>query len=73
MFNNTIMANSKAKMRKHINMWRNRTKVNRNGKDPVIVTVHVRRDDYIEYMRTKGGHVMEKPYFSAAFAYFTKK
>lgn len=50
-------------------------KVTKNKTEtPVLVGVHVRRTDYVEYIkRMFQGHVPEKAYFERAMAYYRKK
>ena len=73
-FNKSIMKHNEIRFKTAIKKWKNKTKREDENIDPVVVTVHVRRTDYISYLkRTNIGEVMGVPYFKNAFSYFIKK
>ena len=64
------MKNADLQLRSAILVWKKQTKNKINSKNPLVVTVHVRRKDYITYMRNKRGKILGKPYFENAFSYY---
>ena len=63
----------KNRLRKHINIWKERLGYKQWSNDPYVITVHVRRTDYVKKLQHLGGNVVGKDYFINAFAYFKKK
>ncbi|XP_064117864.1 uncharacterized protein LOC135223332 [Macrobrachium nipponense] len=69
----TITKRALRQIQKTLANWKVRRGTNR-GKDPVVVGVHVRRSDYISYLkRNTGGNVLGPRYFQRAFQWFRDK
>ena len=63
----------KKRLRKNINVWKKRFNKDESSADPIVVTVHVRRTDYIKHLKKLGGNIVGKSYFASAFAYLREK
>ena len=68
-----ILANAKNRLNKHIDIWKSRNHMAKTSIDPVVITVHVRRTDYINHMKERDGDILGKSYFAKAFTYFKKR
>ena len=72
-FKDEILTKVKKRFQYYIDVWKNRNNLPENGTNPVVVTVHIRRTDYIDKMKEKEGDVVGKPYFEKAFEYLNEK
>ena len=72
-FKDDVLTKVKKRFQYYINVWKNRHNLTENDNNPVVITVHVRRTDYVVKMKEKEGDVVGRPYFKKAFEYFNKK
>lgn len=69
----TITKKALGQIQKTLKSWKARRGTN-SGLDPVVVGVHVRRSDYIAYLKKNtGGDVLGPEYFQRAFQLFRDK
>ena len=65
---------TKLRLLKSIGQWKKQNNLPNDSLDPTIITVHVRRKDYIKYMKKHGeGSVPDVSYFKAAFKHYTER
>ena len=72
-FRDEILNEVKKRFKYYVDVWKNRNNLPENSINPVVVTVHVRRTDYIDKMKGKEGDVVGRPYFKKCFEYFNEK
>ena len=71
-FTKEIRAKTKQRIDNAIVKWKQNKNIT-SKINPIIVTVHVRRKDYITYMSKFKGRVLTSSYFRNAFEYYTKR
>ena len=65
---------TKLRLLKSIEQWKKQNDLPTESPDPTIITVHVRRKDYIQYLKWRGeGSVPDISYFKAAFKHYTER
>ena len=72
-FDYEVVTGAKIRLTKAIDQWKKQNNLDINSINPIVVMVHVRRTDYINWLIRIKGEVPDTPYFAAAFDYFTKR
>ena len=73
-FKDEIRNVANKELQRAISQWKNQTGNLQNSENPIVVTVHVRRGDYVGYLQWRNkGDVVGKPYLSKAFDFMMKR
>ena len=72
-FHEQVLVSVKYRLERSKTVWKKQNNFEKNSTDPLIITVHVRRTDYIEWMDRVDGDVLDTPYFAAAFKHYEKR